>query len=196
MQSRFQRRIARLGLFGPLLFALSGAGAGLELRTQEEPATESTNPFTRYLLRTDWGSFELLPPYLWTHQLLTAEQTVVLTAQDASASIRLKLVEGESGKVPALDTESLRRKTCDAYPGATVVGESRYCWQGLYGPCFDFAHSRTGPGRLSSRVVFLPFRGGYAEFMLTAASDQFDKQVRDLSRVVDSFRIKAGPNKS
>jgi hypothetical protein len=196
MLPRFHRCISRLGWFGPLVIALSAAGAGLELRTQEEPATESTNPFTRYILRTDWASFELRPPYLWTHQLLTAEQTLVLTAKDASASIRLKLVEGESGKVPALDTESLRRQTGDAFPGATVVGEYRYCWQGLYGPCFDLAHSRTGPGRLSSRLVFLPFRGGYAEFMMTAASDQFDKQVRDLSRVVDSFRIKAGSNKS
>ena len=196
MLPRFHRLISQLGFFCPLLIALSAAGAGFELRTQEEPATESTNPFTRYILRTDWASFELLPPYLWTHQLLTAEQTLVLMAKDASASIKLKLVEAESGKVPALDTESLRRKTGDAFPGATVVGEYRYCWQGLYGPCFDLAHSRTGTGtgRLSSRVVFLPFRGGYAEFMLTAPSDQFDKQVRGLSRVVDSFRLKAGSN--
>jgi hypothetical protein len=194
MLPRFHRHLSKLGFFCPLLIALSAVGAGFELRIQEEPGTESTNPFTRYILRTDQASFELLPPYLWTHQLLTSEQTLVLMAKDASASIKLKLVEGESGKVPELDAESLRRKTCDAFPGATVVGENRYYWQGLYGPSFDLTHSRTGTGRLSSRIIFLPFRGGYAEFILTAASDKFDQQVRGLSTVVDSFRIKAGSN--
>ena len=50
MLPRFHRHLSKLGFFCPLLTALSAAGAGFELRIQEEPATESTNPFTHCIL--------------------------------------------------------------------------------------------------------------------------------------------------
>ncbi|MSU20297.1 MAG: hypothetical protein EXS30_02755 [Pedosphaera sp.] len=134
------------------------------------------------------SQFSFLPPRGWNVQPSASEKLIRLVRPESAALIILHIIEDKtSGALPS-KVEALRPSVLSRYPGARIVEEFSASGMGQSGPAFDLERPHTNHGRERTRVVFIPFPGGYLDCALTVSADKVGHEYHDLNQLLLSFR--------
>lgn len=134
------------------------------------------------------SQFSFLPPRGWNVQSSASEKLIRLVRPESAALIIVHIIEDKPSEAPPSTVEALRPRVLSRYPGARIVEEFSASGMGQSGPAFDLEGPRTNHGRERTRLVFIPFPGGYLDCALTVSADRIGHAYHDLNQLLLSFR--------
>ena len=134
------------------------------------------------------SQFSFLPPRGWNVQSSASEKLIRLVRPESAALIIVHIIEDKTTEALPSTVEALRPRVLSRYPGAKIVEEFSASGLGQSGPAFDLEGQRTNHGRERTRLVFIPFPGGYLDCALTVSADKIGHEYHDLNQLLLSFR--------
>ena len=150
---------------------------------------------TNLVLCTARQAFSFLPPVGWNLGLEEAENKVKWQSPDFSRVLTIKIVPGQTDGRPVLKLDRLRQTVLQRFPGAAVTEEFVCYTSGESGPAFDLRYVVQETFNLCTRVAFVAFPGGEAEFSLTTPTEDFAKSHLVFGNLLNSFKIEPLPHK-
>jgi hypothetical protein len=145
-------------------------------------------------LHTDEGVFLFIPPASWSQQFKAQENEISYLSPQNDTCIKFSITWTKPGELVPLKSEFLRDYIQTKYTGAKILEEFP-CYTGSQsGAGFQLEQTSASSKNTLTRLVFVPFPGGWLEFRLTAAIDLFPKRVLAFSTLVSSFRYTLGTN--
>jgi hypothetical protein len=187
-------RVGRLLLLSFILFPFSLPQAFGQPEFRVFPSTEATaegGNVNILVIQTDNEHFQLRVPKKYSAQVHQSEQTIVLTSQNASSVITLKMTTNYAGALPKMET--LRDEVAKKYATASLVQTSpcyTSCGAGLL---FDLFQPVGGNLTVRMRDAYVAFPEGSFEFTLSCDVREYDQHRLSFSWLLNSFRLQAKP---
>jgi hypothetical protein len=144
-----------------------------------------------YMLVLRANRLSFIPPAGWRLKYEANQGSVRLTAPDFAASISVRILPADPSSAVDSLAESLQQKLLRRFPGARIVSVQPCYLSGLEGLAFDLERPTGQPARLASRVCWVPFSGGLAEFCLTTTPGKLKESDLALKVLMTSFEIQA-----
>lgn len=146
---------------------------------------------TGYVLVVGANRFSFIPPAGWQLKYDARQAALRLTPPDFAASISVRILPADPPSADGSLAEALQPKLLQRFPGARIVSVQPCYLSGLEGVEFDVEQT-TGQGiKLATRVCWVPFAGGLAEFCLTTTAGRLEESGLALNVLMTSFEIEA-----
>lgn len=187
-------RIALLATVSCLTAALTAADAPggkpgpppFELIPRIERAPEM-GELTCYDLQTARGRFTFLPPGGWKADLRRDEQRLILRAPDYTAQIEIRMAPANPALAPKPNPDALRPQVLDRFPSGRLLEQFTCYTDCAAGLAFDVEWRVSPNVRSTSRLAFVPCRGGTWEFCLTTTPEHWLRHQATLGALLTSF---------
>jgi hypothetical protein len=136
--------------------------------------------------------FNIFPPRNWNRQVDEANRKILFTSQSGKSAITIQFTTTSPGTLPEQDV--LQAQALQAHPGANFVYSSVCPTSIRPGVYFDLVLV-PAPGAVEKiRHAFVAQPAGLTEFVLSASSDEFEKNRLVIMAMLRAFR--ADPVKS
>jgi hypothetical protein len=143
----------------------------------------------RLLTERQMFSFFQLPD--WELRREGTNRSLLFTAADLSAGIRIRLTEGTNASVAALEPAQWRQEVLARIPDSRLVQEFPCYADGRAGVAFDLVREAQHSTQAVFRVALVPYPGGLAEFELRTTTNYMVRARRALGVLMSSFRVEA-----
>ncbi|MEO8426226.1 MAG: hypothetical protein ABI651_03855 [Verrucomicrobiota bacterium] len=174
-------------LFGGFLSHSTVAENQFQLTTRSQILQEG-GTLTSYVVLSRQNGFRFLPPHGWKLVVDETENKIILAPPDLSARISFTVFWQKEARALPVESEVLRSKVLGRFPEATISEEPCYA-NDQKGIAFDLKYSPANDVNLSTRLAFIPFRGGIVEFNLTSKTTDFVKHHLTFGQLLNSFQV-------
>jgi len=145
--------------------------------------------FMETVLSTTNTELSFMAPKGWTMTVQSNQTSVSWLWQDFSSIITLRLVPDAHGPLSAALPPAGRQEILARFPGATINHEFVCYTRREQGRAFDLETAVNGGFVRATRLACVPFRGGLVEVDLTCPPELFTRHHRELTELLNSFRI-------
>lgn len=158
-----------------------------QLTTRSQVLQEG-GTLTSYVVLSRQNGFRFLPPHGWKLVVDESENKITLAPPDLSARISFTVSWQKEANTAPVAADVLRSKVLGRFPEATMIEEPCYANE-QKGIAFDLSYSPANDVNLSTRLAFIPFRGGIVEFNLTSKTTDFAKHHLTFGQLLNSFQV-------
>jgi len=177
-----------LGGFLPL----SGVAENQFQLTTRSQVLQEGGTLTSYVVLSRHNGFRFLPPHGWKLVIDEGESKITLAPTDLCARISFTVFWQKEASTAPVAADVLRSNVLGRFPEATMSEEPCYANE-QKGIAFDLSYSRANDVNLSTRLAFIPFRGGTIEFNLTSKTTDFTKYHLIFGQLLNSFQVELLP---
>jgi hypothetical protein len=159
----------------------------IKLRLYQEEIPHA-GQITRAILLAETNQFSFVVPLGFRSQAEQSQKRIILTSRDHACSIVMQVHESPTRSTPKLKPEEHRAQVLSRYPGAKIVDEFTASIESQSGPAFEVEWQPQVGGLTATRLAFVPYAGGYLEFVINAPVERIRKFDPVLNQLLLSFR--------
>jgi hypothetical protein len=189
--SPLRPHLCSIRLSAVLLLTALGLGAVAQAETfyltRRMVEVPEAGRVTNAVLSSSRHELDFLPPQGWKENFDTNNLQLTWTSRDYASLLRLKI--SPTWPMPEIKPDALREAAQARHPKARIVEQFTCYTAAGPGIAFDLEETADGQIRTSTRLAFVPYEAGLAEFTFVTPADQFPKGQQLFGQFLNSFHV-------